>query len=246
VAVLVAALAGLLLLYRERSWRELLLLCWIVVPVTFFTLWPTKGFQYLVPVAPAVAILAGRALARVPSRVLPRRWGNAPAALLGIVLTLGVAASLVPATWARIHPSPSDTFLAGSGGVPGGREAGRWIGEHVPWGTTFMTIGPSMANLVQYYGHRSALGLSVSPNPLHRNPSYEPVVNPDYQIRIGEIQYLVWDAFSAGRSTFFSDKLLAYARKYHGRVVHSETVDMRLPGGSVATRPIIVVYEVHP
>ena len=246
VVVLLAALAGLFLLYRERSWRELLLLCWIVVPVLFFTLWPTKGFQYLIPIAPAVAVLAGRTLARGPVRWLPRSWGRVPAALLGVVLTLAVAGSLAPATWARIHPSSSDTFLAGSGGVPGGREAGRWIGASVPWGTTFMTIGPSMANLVQYYGHRNALGLSVSPNPLHRNPSYDPVVNPDYQIRIGEIQYVVWDTFSAGRSTFFSDKLLAYARKYHGRVVHSETVDVRAPDGTVVTKPVIVIYEVHP
>ena len=63
-----------------------------------------------------------------------------------------------------------------------------------------MTIGPSMANLVQYYGHRRAYGLSVSPNPLNRNPSYEPLPNPDQALRDNEIQYVVWDTFSASRS----------------------------------------------
>ncbi len=246
IAVLLAALAGLVMLYRERSWRELLLLCWIVVPVVFFTLWPTKGFQYLIPIAPAVAVLAARALTRIPVRWVPASWGRRTPGIVAVGLTLVVAASLAPAAWARIHPSPTASFLAGSGGVPGGREAGHWIDTHVPWGTTFMTIGPSMANLVQYYGHRNAYGLSVSPNPLHRNPSYAPIVNPDYQIRIGEIQYVVWDAYSAGRSSFFGDKALGYARKYHGRVVHSETVDVRAPDGSTVTKPVIVIYEVHP
>ena len=57
-----------------------------------------------------------------------------------------------------------------------------------------MTIGPSMANLVQFYGHRRAYGLSVSPNPLNRNPSYEPLVNPDRALRDNELQYVVWDS----------------------------------------------------
>ena len=47
--MIAAAAAGLWLLRRERSWRETLLLCWIVVPVGFFQLWPVKGFQYLLP-----------------------------------------------------------------------------------------------------------------------------------------------------------------------------------------------------
>ncbi len=61
--VIAAALAGLWLLRRQMSWRETLLLTWIFVPVVFFQLWPVKGFQYLLPAAPAVALLAGRTLA---------------------------------------------------------------------------------------------------------------------------------------------------------------------------------------
>ena len=74
-------------------------------------------------------------------------------------------------------------FLAGSGGVPGGREAGAWILKHTPTGSEFMTVGPSMANIIEFYGHREAYGLSISPNPLRRNPSYQPILNPDLQIR---------------------------------------------------------------
>jgi len=245
-AVLAAAILGLVLLRRERSWRDTLLLCWILVPLLFFQLWPTKGFQYLLPIAPAVAILAGRMLARWPRRLSRGRRLHLSPTALGTALALLVSGSLVPGTLAGIRPAASDLFLAGSGGVPGGREVGEWIADHAPIGATYMTIGPSMANIVQYYGHRHALGLSVSPNPLHRNPSYAPIVNPDYQIRIGELQYVVWDAFSASRSSFFSDKLLGYARKYHGRAVHTESVTVPAADGAKVTKPVIVVYEVHP
>jgi hypothetical protein len=235
--VLVAAGGGLWLLRRTSSWREALLLSWIAVPVAFFCLWPVKGFQYLLPAAPAVALLAARALTRLP----------APGArTLRALATAIVALSLLVPTWQRIGGSRPETFLAGSGGLPGGREAGRWIARNVPRGATFMTIGPSMANLVQYYGHRKAYGLSVSPNPLNRNPSYEPLVNPDRALRDDELQYIVWDTFSATRSRSFAEKLLGYADRYDGRVVHTEVLPARTALGESADRPAIVVFEVRP
>jgi hypothetical protein len=235
--VVLAALVGLWLLRRRWSWRETLLVSWIVVPVVFFWLWPVKGFQYLLPIAPALALLAGRSLSALPS---PASRGLQALACAIVALSL-----LLPA-WDRVEGSLPETFLAGSGGLPGGREAGEWISEHVPRGATFMTIGPSMANLVQYYGHRKAYGLSVSPNPLNRNPSYEPLINPDRAIREGEVQYLVWDTFSATRSRGFSDALLAYADRYDGRILHSEVLPARTVQGESADRPAIVVFEVQP
>ncbi len=244
--VILLAVAGLWLLRQEGTWRERLLALWILVPVAFFQLWPTKGFQYLLPIAVPVAILAGRALCRWPAEgfsLLGRRFSRQ--AWQGGA-TLVVALSLLGPTLTRITPFQSDTFLAGSGGVPGGREAGIWIRDHVPEGATLITVGPSMANIIKFYGHRPAYGLSVSPNPLHRNPSYEPVNNPDFLIRTGEVQYLVWDSFSAARSSFFSEKLLYYVQKYHGRVAHSETVTVNTPDGSTAVKPVIIIYEVRP
>jgi hypothetical protein len=235
--VLLAAAGGLWLLRRQWSWRETLLVSWIVVPVAFFWLWPVKGFQYLLPIAPAIALLAGRSLSRLPSPA-----GRGRRVLAGAVVALSL---LVPA-WARVEGARPENFLAGSGGLPGGREAGEWIDERVPKGATFMTIGPSMANLVQYYGHRKAYGLSVSPNPLNRNPSYEPLINPDRAILDGEVQYLVWDTFSATRSRGFSDALLGYADRYEGRIVHTEVLPARTARGETAHRPAVVVFEVRP
>jgi hypothetical protein len=130
--------------------------------------------------------------------------------------------------------------------VPGGREAGAWIAENVPEGAIFLTVGPSMANIIQFYGHRKAYGLSVSPNPLKRNPSYEAIENPDQKIRTGELQYLVFDSFSTSRSPFFGKALMKYAERYHGVIVHSEYVTITGADGQPEQLPVIVIYQVRP
>lgn len=244
--LLLLALYGLFAYRKESSWREVLLLAWIVVPVLFFQAWPVKGFHYLLLISPAVALLAARA---------PGRWFIARnqaqglltgRAWIGTLFIAVVLFSLLLPAWNRIQPRPTGEFLAGSGGVPGGREAGSWLKSNSPVGSTLMTIGPSMANILQFYGERQAYGLSVSPNPLHRNPSYTPIRNPDFEIRTGEFQYLVWDAYSAARSSFFSAKLLNYAERYNGRVVHTESVRITSEGGMAVEKPVIIIYEVRP
>ena len=103
-----------------------------------------------------------------------------------------------------------------------------------------------MSNIVQFYGNRKGYGLSVSANPLHRNPSYEPILNPDYQLRTGELHYIIWDSFSAARSVFFEKMLFTYVDRYHGRAVHTQTVSVATPEGEFTEKRIIVVYEVRP
>jgi hypothetical protein len=248
LGVVLAAALGLWLMRNRGSWRETLLIAWIAVPVVFFELFPIKGFQYLLPIAPAVAVLAARFLATWhPSqlrkgrarRLLDRPWVM-PATIAAVAVSLAIP------SWSRIQPSSASTFLAGSGGVPGGREAGRWIDAHVPVGAQMMSVGPSMANILQYYGHRKIYGLSVSPNPLHRNPVYEAMPNPDRLVRDNELQYVVWDAFSADRSPFFSRKLMRYVERYNGAVAHQETVAVKTASGRTVRKPVITIYEVRP
>jgi hypothetical protein len=234
------ALLGLWFLRRRGSWRETLLLSWVVVPALFFEVWPVKGFQYLLPVAPPLAVLAGRALSQgLGSRRLVRMSAAWAAALI-------LAATLAVPSWNRIQPPRSGKFLAGSGGVPGGREAGEWIRRNIPEGSDVLAIGPSMANILRFYGHRTAYGLSVSPNPLHRNPVYKPVENPDLEIRHGDLQYLVWDSFSASRSPFFASRIRTYAERYNGRVVHVQSVPVKARDGRQVEKPVIVMYSVRP
>jgi hypothetical protein len=94
-----------------------------------------------------------------------------------------------------------------------------------------------MANLVQFYGRRRAYGLSVSPNAVDRNPSYEPLRNPDLAFRTSQVQYLVWDAYSSSRSSYFSNGLNSYVQRYHGPAVYTYE-----SGG----QPVVTVYEVRP
>ncbi len=159
-----------------------------------------KGFQYLLPVGTRSRV-AGRPAVHARAAARPGGWPVArglrfvPALALGVLLL-----SLAVPAFQITRPSTSRTFLAGSGGVPGGREMGTWIRANVPAGASMLTVGPSMANIVSFYGHRKAYGLSVSANPLRRNPSYEPAGNPNRRIQQSDLQYVVWDAFSAARS----------------------------------------------
>jgi 4-amino-4-deoxy-L-arabinose transferase-like glycosyltransferase len=244
--VIAVAVIGLLILWRERSWREKLLVSWIIVPFLFFQVWPVKGFQYLLPIAPPMAVLAGRMLSRLMGDrpLLSLRWSGMP--VISWLMTGVIVFLLVSNSWQTIQPATSAQFLAGTGGVPGGRELGTWIKANVPESARFITIGPSMGNIIQFYGRREAFGLAISPNPLHRNPSYTPLINPDLQIRRSDLQYLVWDSFSASRTPFFSDKLLSYVNKYNGRVVHTETITVLNDNGEPVVKPVIIVYEVHP
>jgi uncharacterized membrane protein YjfL (UPF0719 family) len=250
--VIVVAVLGLVFLWRERSWREKLLVSWIFVTVVFFQIWPVKGFQYLLPIAPALAILAGRFLGKLVTRGRDNQSNSRAINSLAIppVLSWAVVGVLVFslsfASWQRIQPETSSLFLAGTGGIPGGREAGTWIKQNIPLGAHFMTIGPSMANIVEFYGERVAYGLSINPNPLHRNPAYDPILNPDLQFRNSDLQYIVWDSFSAARSAFFTKKLLSYVKKYNGRAIHTESISVTDNQGNQVKQPVIIIYEVHP
>ena len=109
-----------------------------------------KGYQYLLPIAAPVAILAARGLCAIPLRSLRLwRW-RLPALSLFTTATLITVLWLVVASVTRIAPANAGTgFLAGTGGVPGGKgsrpldrrqpsqgvpDAGAWTvnGEHHP------------------------------------------------------------------------------------------------------------------
>lgn len=252
IILIVAGVVGLIFLWGQRSWRETLLLAWIFVTVLFFQIWPVKGFQYLLPIAPAVALLAGRLLGKLVERGQEHQPQPGEINLLKVPVLLSwavvgvLAFSLAQASWQRIQPETSSLFLAGTGGIPGGREAGLWINQNTPLGAQFMTIGPSMANIVEFYGERAALGLAVNPNPLHRNPAYDPILNPDAQLRNTNIQYIVWDSYSSGRTSFFANKLVEYVKKYNGRVVHMESITVKDSLGNLVSQPVIIIFEVHP
>jgi 4-amino-4-deoxy-L-arabinose transferase-like glycosyltransferase len=259
--MVILAVVGIFFVLRKRRPEDLLLLCFMAVTFGFFQLWPVKGYQYLVVLVMPTAVLAADGLLELASQLsrLPKSWRpptlvRARTALVAAsVVVLGatlVAAAGVP----RVVDATSDeqtsvapqTFLAGTGGLEAGRPAGLWVRSHTPPGSRFLTIGPSFANVIQFYGQRVAQALSVSPNPLHRNPAYEPVGNPDLEIRSGRFQYLVYDAYSASRSPYFASELEKYVRKHDGTPIYTGRVSIRQRDGTVVEVPTVVIYEVHP
>ncbi|MDP9185694.1 MAG: hypothetical protein M3O29_08510, partial [Actinomycetota bacterium] len=107
----------------------------------------------------------------------------------------------------------------------GGREVGTWFAAHTPSNATVLTMGPSLGNLVSFYGNRDFYALSVSPDAKLRNPAYRPILNPDSEIRQMHVQYAVWDAYTADRAPYYSGRLMSYVFKYSGTPVYSVWVD---------------------
>jgi 4-amino-4-deoxy-L-arabinose transferase-like glycosyltransferase len=228
---------------RRQQWDPAvkLALCWATVPIAAFEVYPVKGFQYLLPVAPVAAVLAAHQITSLPRLLRIAVGGRGPSATaVQAIVACGVIISLAWPSWAHINPTAKATFMAGSGGVPQGREAGQYIKANLPQGAAILTVGPSMANIIEWYSLHPASALSVSPNPLDRNPSYTAVDNPDRELREGRFPYLVWDAYSANRSPHFADKLMVLMRKYEGVPIKTFYIQVRS-----SRVPVIQIYEVR-
>ncbi len=252
--LLIFVVLGLLAAIRTGGWQDRLLLAWVFIPLAFFEAWPVKGYQYLLPMAPALALVAARAIEAPWSDWLHDRLERlgfdarrmiGARALASIVVPLVMVLSVVPTTLATVSTTSAQGSLAGTGGLPGGREAGMWIRDHVPAGATFMTIGPTLSNVIQFYGNRRSLALSVSPNPQRRNPAYDPILNPDRSIQTLEIQYAAFDVWSASRSPFFSSTLRRYIAKYSGQLVYEQHAVTRDADGSSRDRVVIQIYQLR-
>lgn len=262
------AIVGLVTAVRRHRPEDVAVVAFLLFPVAFFEIWPVKGYEYLLTVMPSITILAVEGLMVVGAFVgsLVRRFaGGAQAdatalsrAVLAIfaVSVLGLGAPSVinsPAVALAATDSGDEapvaapsTYLAGTGGLQGGREVGAWLAANTAPDTVILTIGPTLANVIQFYGRRRALALSVSPNPLHRNPTYQPVENPNLLIRSNAVRYLVWDAYSAARTPFFSKNLLDLAKKFHGSVVYRQDVAVKGSSGGTSRQALVVIYAVYP
>ena len=109
--------------------------------------------------------------------------------------------------------------------IVGGREAGTWFSDNTPSNATFLAMGPSLGNLVSSYGNRGFFFLSGSEDPTIRDSADLPIPNPGNAIRQMHVQYAVWDAYTAGQTPFFSQRLMFYVEKYSGTPVFSVWVD---------------------
>jgi 4-amino-4-deoxy-L-arabinose transferase-like glycosyltransferase len=270
IPLVALAVIGLITALRRRRGLDVLIVSLAVVVVAFFEAWPVKGFQYLIPLITPLALLAADglvSLSRWVAHALDRfsvPYASASAwsrlALVGVCsVVLGVGSIGVVATPATAilgtdsdqtapaaTPQAAFTFTAGTGGLEASRPVGKWIRENTLSDAHFLTVGPSFANIIQFYGGRRALALSVSPNPLRRNPTYDPVENPDLSIKTNAIQYLVYDSYSAARTPFFAHKLMQFVHKYNGILVYADYQPVQDGNGRTVQVPVVLIYEVHP
>ena len=251
------ALWGLWVMVRRRENGDMLHLSVLLVFLAFFQLWPTKLFFYLVAVAPLLAVAAALGIEEMAAALGPvgtRLVRTARRSDVVVAIVLGAVAFSAMFAFVAIRPALAQIPGAGDFDIEvqsfaGGREAGLWIRDNTPEGTRFLTIGPSIGNIVRFYGYRDSFGLSVSADPTKRNPAYIPVTNPDLAIRSMDVQYLIWDAYSADRSVFYDKRLRGYVEKYQGVAVYSAYVidgvlgqgDGTVPDGAT---PRIIVYNV--
>jgi len=258
VALAVLGIVVMLYRLRLRAEGDLLILLWLIVFFGFFQIWRIKLFSYLMVVVPALAVCAAVGLdaaARWLADTVPRfrakraAWAAALVAIatLGLVAQLGSASVDVVRGGAGIVASPVE-FDIEVQDFAGGREFGYWARDHTPPDARFLSIGPSIGNILRFYGDRESLALSVSSDPRSRNPAYVPVANPDLWLRQMGIHYIVWDFYSADRSAFYNGRLMAYARKYGIAVVFA--VYQKADGGLYfgtdppeGAEPRILVYD---
>lgn len=231
VPVAVLGLAGLVVLLARHTERDLIVLLWAVPAFAYYTLWPTKLFPYLFPIVGAFCIATAVAIEQAIVWLgRPRRGGQWLAGLAVVIASAAIAVVLVSTASSvtdgeQKRLATFDDFDVEVQTFAGVREFADWASSHTPARARFLTIGPSLGNILRFYGHRESVALSVSADPSRRNPAYVPVENPDLSLRRLSIHYVVWDAYSADRTTFYSDRLLHFARRFGGTPVYTVFVD---------------------
>ncbi len=256
-AFLALAITGLVTMLARRQRADLFVLVWLGVFMGFFQLWPTKLYFYLVVVVPALAIAAAigavtlvRGLGRaVRSLAAPAAATAALGAIVIAVASFGAVISWQTSASASAQPTGIGDFDIEVQSFVGGREFGEWARENTPEGSRFITMGPSIGNVLRFYGHRDSYALSVSANPQQRNPAYVPIPNPDLAVRQMAVHYLVWDAYTADRSPFYSQRLLRLALRYGATAIYSVWVDgnrvVESAGPPPPTADVrVIVYDV--
>jgi len=226
--------------YKHRP-PHVLCLVWFAVIFIFFQFLPTKGFHYLLPLSPAACLIATLPLDVAWSSSTSRRKFY-----MLVFIALITTALIYNSTLNGVFTiDQSKIGLAGYSGLPKAREVALWIKENTPEGSRILTIGPTMANVIRFYApNREVYALSISQNPLRRNPSYKPLENPDLMLRFALINYVVFDTYSASRSPYFANTMLYYIAKYEYELVHVECPFSTLDSNVTIPSPLISIYEV--
>src|SRR6185503_805061 len=131
---------------RDRRWRvgDRLLIFWVLVAALFFQFYPLKAFNYVLPLIPALSVLAGMAvhelaLAFVDWSRQPRRFGERLGLSVGRTATVLAGCAILAATASPVIASvKSDSYY-------GLREAAYWLKKHTAADAGVMTLSKGSA-----------------------------------------------------------------------------------------------------
>ena len=204
-------LAGILIAMRKWTTGDRLLLFWVFVVLLFFHAYPLKAFNYLLPLIPAVSILAGRAVHDLALafaaafRRMGRRSGVGWVARAGrpialpVALLAGCVLGIFMAT-PVIEVARTDTYF-------GLREAARWLKVNTKPEDGVMTLSKGSAQYaISFYARRDAYpfgrfrlatvlpgGKVLSPHPAADGPSRDWVTYwPPRLVKSRQVSYLVY------------------------------------------------------
>lgn len=227
VVVLLLAALGAAALLARRQRGVLTVALAVVVPVAFYALWPVRGYPYLLACAVPLAALTGAGAATLARGLLRR---PRLLALPTVTAALLLGASGAGAVSAAPPPVP------GASGVPGVREAARWVAARpsVP----VVTAAPWVANVVRYYAPTARVAALGAPS------TDQARLNPAYRRRGVEVlppgeAVVVWDVWSSHTDPEGTARLLHMVRARGGRVAHVETGAR--PGAEPQTEPTVLV-----
>lgn len=204
-------LVGIVIALRRWTAGDRLLLFWVFVVALFFQLYPLKAFNYLLPLIPAVSVLAGRGVhdtvlalvawwrgLREPTGVGSiARWSQPVAVPVALV---AAACTVVLAAMPVVDVARSDSYF-------GLREAARWLKANTRPDDGVMTLSKGSAQYaLSFYAHRDAYpfgrfrlatiipgGIVRSPRPATDGPSRDWVNYwPPRLIKSREVSYLVY------------------------------------------------------
>ncbi len=126
--LVVAAVCGAALLFRRRAWGFLLLIGSYPMVHVVFLLPFFVGDRYLLPILPALTVVAAPLIVPLAHLRGAWGWGLRTAALVGLVAQIGIVVQ-----WDLLVGRPDTRTLA--------RE---WILTHVPNGARVLALGPDL------------------------------------------------------------------------------------------------------
>ncbi len=243
VFLALVVLAGLYAVWKG-TFGDHLVLATVLLPLTFFELYPLKGFQFVLPSIVAMSLLVGRLFAsllwkldseigwRRLQRLRPKRIVQVGA---GIVFVVMIATLTIQAA----------TVIEYNGFYTGARELAYWLRDNTPSDAKFVTSISGLANIVQYYSLKPAYPVlylgQVNP---------DPNVNIDQLVGNGTVRYVILDDFSTSLLKPFAThaldvrlKLAEYISNEHGELIYIHYVTYKDPNLGDVTAPRAWVYK---